>query len=232
MHANVNDEVICNVSVCCSCFLCVQLDILTMGLVHGMRMVPRCLITVRRLGADPWYSAQRWALNWLVLMAVQCAYELRMRYLYRKTLHSAVQVSELAAQASFSSADIGSSIVPAASNVPYPPSAVAEGRSLEDDASVQDGSCNVQASRRDDKAAHGAGLLPVADTASHNVGPTTLGRPAPTVAQEMTCGSEQPGLERRVPYRRATRYSITPVSVRTSFQMSVLCLYPCRQCVR
>ncbi len=57
-----------------------------MGVLHALRQGARGLIYVRCLGGDPWYSAQRWGLNWAVLMVLQCAYELRTRHLYRKTL--------------------------------------------------------------------------------------------------------------------------------------------------
>ncbi len=254
--------------------LCVQLDLVTMGVLHALRQAARYLIARRCLGGDPWYSAQRWALNWLVLMAVQCGYELRMRSLYRKTLRSAVHVSDVSAQASTAalarssakaaSADtsaaagssslcskattpqlatqprsatdskipppqpttqlgssrntynIDSSVVAAARCVADHISAMAEGRNSDDDASVQGGSCNVQASRGDDKNAHGTGLMPVADTARNSMVPTTHATPVPSVAQEMThVRSVQPGLAIRVPYQRATRYSVTPVSART-----------------
>ncbi len=80
--------------------LCLQLDLVTMGVLHAFRQAARYLITVMRLGADPWHSAQRWTLNWLVLMAVQCGCELRTRYLYRKTLRSDVQASDTPTQPS------------------------------------------------------------------------------------------------------------------------------------
>ncbi len=57
-----------------------------MGVLHALRQGARGLIYVRCLGGDPWYSAQRWGLDWAVLMVLQCAYELRTRSVYRKTM--------------------------------------------------------------------------------------------------------------------------------------------------
>ncbi len=80
------------------CHVCSQFDPVLMGALHGIRQCAWAFIYIMRSGGDPWHSAQRWALNWLVLMAVQCGYELRTRYLYRKTLRRSAQVSAVAAQ--------------------------------------------------------------------------------------------------------------------------------------
>ncbi len=84
--------VITTLPVCQPC-ACLQLDLVTMGALQALRQVARALIYIRCMGGDPWYSAQRWTLNWVVLMALQCAYELRTRYLYRKTQQADGQTS-------------------------------------------------------------------------------------------------------------------------------------------
>ncbi len=57
-----------------------------MGVLHALRQGARFMIALHCVRGDPWPKAQRKALNWLVLMAVQCVYEWRTRYLYRETV--------------------------------------------------------------------------------------------------------------------------------------------------
>ncbi len=61
-----------------------QASLPVMGLLHAVRQWSLALMCARDF--DTCYDWHRWVVNWVVLMALQCVYTVRARYVYRKTL--------------------------------------------------------------------------------------------------------------------------------------------------
>lgn len=66
-----------------------QASLPVMAVLHGVRQLSIALLCSHVMdGITPCYSCYRWVVNWVILMTLQCGYELRTRYLYFKTVNS------------------------------------------------------------------------------------------------------------------------------------------------
>ncbi len=219
-----------------------------MGILHALRQGARGLIYVRCFGGDPWYSAQRWGLNWAVLMLLQCCYELLTRYLYRKTLQrraadsradAAMHGSEANSACSSGLAECTLSQCAACSK------ALAACSVMDDSARLHNGRLSPRGSPRSAPVTTALTTL-ASTTMTPFLAPTVAadlthadsgngGRLLDSAAMSPTAARAQRDIRRAVlnthrrpiavPYMRSARYARTPVSVRSTVCRAVLCWY-------